>query len=107
MRARLQTAACLRTCASTSLLILLLLAGVAHAHQTSVKYIDIDRELGITLRCAPSDLNEAIGLATDATPSVAEVLRHDIAPYVQRWFTIEGCTATAPVADADDKFVRV
>jgi hypothetical protein len=97
----------LRICASTSV-VLLLLARIAYAHQTSVKYIDVDPELGVTVRCAPGDLTEPLGLPADATPSVDEVLRHkDIGPYVQQWFTFVGCSVSAPIADRDDKFVRV
>lgn len=118
MRVRLLLAACLLICATTS---------VAFAHQTSVKYIEIDRlrtpcgsaarpgeagtcnrELNITVRCAPGDVTEAIGLPADATPTVEEVLPHkQVATYVQQWFTIEGCTAAAPTLDREDKFVRV
>jgi hypothetical protein len=82
----------LRICASTSV-VLLLLTRFAYAHQTSVKYIDVDPNLGVTVRCAPSDLE---GIAPDEVPA-----------FVQRWITFEGCTLTAPVADRDDKFVRV
>lgn len=98
MRARLLLAACLLICATTS---------VAFGHQTSVKYVEIDRQLNITVRCAPGDVTEAIGLPADATPSVDEVLKPQVATHVQAWLAVENCTVGAPAIDRDDKFVRV
>ena len=76
-----------------SLLVLLLLVRSAFAHQTSVKYIDVDPELGVTVRCAPSDLE---GIAPEQQAAV-----------VQGWFAVPGCTETTPAADVDGNFIRV
>jgi hypothetical protein len=82
----------------------------AHAHQTSVKYVDLvagDDEVSITLRFAPGDVTEAMGLAADATPSQGDALAHPAVPrYVQRWIVLAGCEAGAPrVRAADASFV--
>jgi uncharacterized membrane protein YtjA (UPF0391 family) len=87
-------------------------SSTAEAHQTSVKYIDLvthDRTVNVTVKCAAGDVTEPMHLAPDAVPSVRDaVARPDVAPWVQAWFSIAGCTATAPAAaPVDDKFLAV
>jgi hypothetical protein len=84
----------------------------AFAHQTAVKYVDLaitDNGVAVELRCAASDVTEPMGLPNDATPSVTDALKHaSVAPYVQRWLVIAGCTPTTPAAVASDsKFLAI
>jgi hypothetical protein len=84
----------------------------AFAHQTSVKYVDLairDSTVNVELRCAATDVTEPMGLPTDATPTVSDALKHaSIAPYVQRWLVLAGCTTTPPTAAATDaKFLAI
>jgi hypothetical protein len=92
--------------------LLVLLPRFAIAHQTSVKYVDLairDNTVAVELRCAATDVTEPMGLAIDATPSVADALKHaTVAPYVQKWLVLAGCAASAPRAAAsDDKFLSI
>ena len=99
------------------LVILLLLARTAAAHQTSVKYVDVtidDARAAITVKVAPGDVTEALGLPADAKPSVGDAVRAPaVAPYVAHWIAVtsygRACTADAPRAapDVDGKFVAV
>jgi hypothetical protein len=84
----------------------------AFAHQTSVKYVDLaihDNVVAVELRCAATDVTEPMGLPTDATPTVGDALKHaSVAPYVQRWLVLAGCTTSAPAASAvDAKFLAI
>jgi len=84
----------------------------AFAHQTSVKYIDLaihDTTVSVELRCAATDVTEPMGLPADATPSVTEALAvAGVAPYVQHWLSLTGCTASTPRATrVDDKFIAI
>ncbi len=84
----------------------------AFAHQTSVKYVDLaihDRSVAVELRCAATDVTEPMGLPADARPTVAAALAHAaVAPYVQRWLVLAGCTADTPkAAAADAKFLAI
>src|SRR5262245_13380105 len=89
----------------------------AHAHQTSVKYVDVTvrgRTAAIQLTVAPGDVTEPLGLAPDARPSVAEALVPRVAAYVAGWVAVSAgdgppCPAGAPAAhaDADARFVVV
>jgi hypothetical protein len=74
----------------------------AHAHQTSVKYVDIfvhpmpsgqTGYVDVTVKLAAGDVTEPLGLAADAKPRVADALakQKDVALYVQRWITIDDC----------------
>lgn len=90
------------------------LTAPAAAHQTSVKYVDLtvtsDKTLAVTVKLAPSDVTEPMGLANDAKPPVADALAHPGVPaYVQGWFAIAGCTAGTPTAGPanDAAFVAV
>ena len=94
-----------------ALVILLLLARTASAHQTSVKYVDLavghGNTVSVTLRHAASDVTEPMGLPNDATPTVAAALAHTaVSPYVQRWLVLGGCTTgTAASRAFDGKFI--
>jgi hypothetical protein len=98
-----------------SLVILLLLARTAAAHQTSVKYIDVtidESSAEITVKVAPGDVTEPLGLAADSRPSVGDaVAAPAVAPYVAHWIATasygRACTSGAPHASADDKFIAV
>ena len=84
----------------------------AFAHQTSVKYVDLaidGTRVAVTLKHAGSDVTEPMGLPDDARPSVRDALAHAaVAPYVQRWLVLAGCTVDAPRAAAvDDNFMSV
>jgi len=95
------------------LLIVLLAAPAAHAHQTSVKYIDLfienDRTLEVIIRFEPGDVTEALGLPPDAKPDVVDAyLDARVPPYVQRWFSLAECSLGIPTAQpAERAFVRV
>lgn len=94
------------------LIVLLLLATPAAAHQTSIKYVDLvvrDRDVEVTLRCAPSDLNEPMQLPDTARPTANDALRvAGIPRYVQRWLVLVGCEASTPTAHVTDRtFVAV
>src|SRR5687768_13098642 len=94
------------------LVLVTLFGGLAHAHQTSVKYVELaihDSRVDVTLRCAASAGTEPMQLATDATPATADAVAHPaVASYVQRWLALQGCTASTPTARAfDAKFVDV
>jgi hypothetical protein len=89
------------------------LPGVASAHQTSVKYVDLAVDgprVTVTFRVAPGDVTEPMHLPPDARPSAADAAATPaVAPYVAHWLAIEACDATAPAARPDDdaKFVVV
>jgi len=93
-------------------LVLLAVSPRAYAHQTSVKYVDLATDgtrVAVALKCAATDVTEPIGLPADAQPTVSDALAHaTVAPYVQRWLVLAGCTTDAPHAAAvDDKFIAV
>ncbi len=95
-----------------AVLALCALANTASAHQTSVKYIDLvaaGRHGAGTVRVAPGDVTEPLGLAADAKPSVDEASTPKVAAYVADWMALTGCTASPPIAkpDEDAKFVAV
>jgi hypothetical protein len=91
----------------------------AAAHQSSIKYVDIAVAGGqamVSFTVAPADLNEAVGLAADAQPTVQEVLRAPqvAADHVARWLSLstpdgQRCIASTPAAepDRDGRFVIV
>ncbi len=85
---------------------------LAAAHQTSVKYIDLvaaGRHVAVTIRVAPGDVTEPLGLPADARPSVDDASTPKVAAYVADWLALSGCTASPPIAkpDEDAKFVAV
>jgi len=100
--------------------ILVLLARVAAAHQSSTKYVDlrIDGDRAeVTLRCAPGDVTEPMQLAPDAKPTAAAAAAAAAVPaYVASWLALRVPTANGPVAcivqnraahAEDDGFVAV
>ena len=94
-------------------------SATAHAHQTSVKYVDLvvypmpsERSgyVHVTVKLAPGDVTEPMGLPADAKPSVAEALaKKEVPLYVQRWFEIRDCEAPGipEVAPVDKGFLAV
>jgi hypothetical protein len=90
--------------------LVLALARPAAAHQTSVKYVDLDAngaELAVTFKVAAGDVTDPLGLPADARPSADEASTPDVARYVQHWLAIDGCTADVPAAHAEGSFVVV
>src|SRR5258706_310295 len=88
---------------------------VATAHQSSIKYVGLgiagDR-VDVTIKLAPGDVAEAMGLAPDAKPAPATAAAAPRVPaYVARWLAIgnpDPCAPSAPVARVDvDNFVEV
>jgi hypothetical protein len=77
----------------------------AAAHQTSVKYVDLiarEHTVDVTIKVAPGDVTDPMGLPADATPSVADALSHPrVAGFVQHWIVLVGCTAGDPAIRAD------
>ncbi len=96
-------------------------AGVARAHQTSVKYVDVTvdgRRATVRFVAAPGDLTEPLGLPADARPAVGDAITPAVATYVASWLAIgpdsgaapgPACPASAPQArpDRDARFVEV
>ncbi|HEY0195432.1 MAG TPA: HupE/UreJ family protein [Kofleriaceae bacterium] len=78
----------------------------AWAHQTSVKYVDVEldgAQLRVQLSVAPGDVTEPLGLRADARPGVAAAATPAVAAYVARWLAIgppgaPPCPATAAAA---------
>lgn len=90
--------------------VLMLVARVAAAHQTSVKYVDVrldDAMADISVKVAPGDVTEPLGLPPDAKPSVAQATTPKVAAYVAHWIAAQSygqaCTASAPQAKPDDE----
>src|SRR5438552_18624955 len=74
----------------------LLVSRVAHAHQTSVKYVDITIDgavADVAFRLAPTDLTD---LSTTAVAGWLELSSYG-----------EPCTAGAPSQHAEDKLVAI
>jgi hypothetical protein len=102
----------------------LALASRAHAHQSSIKYVDItaDRSRAtVRFTVAPADLTAPLGLPDDASPTAAAAVTPAAAAYVARWLALSvpgpgpggAGTACAPEAppraavDPDGKLVAV
>jgi len=94
----------------------MLVAGVASAHQSSTKYVELvisGTRAEVTLRCAPGDVTEPMKLAPDAKPTASAAAAAPLVPtYVASWLAIRipgaACTASAQTARAeDDGFVAV
>jgi hypothetical protein len=99
-----------------ALIVLMLVAGVASAHQSSTKYVELvisGARAEVTLRCAPGDVTEPMKLAPDAKPSASAAAAAPLVPaYVASWLAIrtpaDPCSASAQTARAeDDGFVAV
>lgn len=91
------------------LVLILAMFRIAHAHQSSTKYLDLeisgDRIL-VALRFAPGDVTEPLRLRPDATPSPARAAASPEVPrYVQRWIQIRGCTPGPATAAVDGDLV--
>jgi len=100
-------------------------AGVARAHQTSVKYVDVTvdgRRATVRFVVAPGDLTEPLGLPPDARPAVGAAVTPAVAAYVAGWLILgpdlgpdlgaapgPACSASPPQArpDRDARFVEV
>jgi len=108
------------TAIAVAIAALVALVGVvapAHAHQTSVKYVDVTVDgarAAIALTVAPGDVTEPLGLPADARPSVAEAVTAPVAAYVAGWVALgpDGgapCPAAGARAhpDPDGRFVVV
>ena len=85
--------------------VLLLIARVASAHQSSTKYLDVDTsgdDVVLSLELVPNDVTEPMKLPVDSKPSAqAAVASPAVAPYVQTW--VAGCAnkpAVTSIADA-------
>ncbi len=98
-------------------LAILACATTAHAHQSSIKYVDVTIEgaaADVAVTVAPSDLDEPLHLPSDARPSAAEAAAGPVAPFVAAWLAIgladgRACPPTPPRAhvDPDGRFVVV
>ncbi|MBV8760801.1 MAG: HupE/UreJ family protein [Deltaproteobacteria bacterium] len=93
-----------------SLLVLSLLARVAAAHQTSVKYVDVrldEATAQISVKVAPGDVTEPLGLPADAKPSVEAATTPAVAAYVAHWIAVQSygqaCAVGAPLAKPDEE----
>ncbi|HEY0252220.1 MAG TPA: hypothetical protein VGC41_11880 [Kofleriaceae bacterium] len=91
------------------LLLVIAMLGIAHAHQSSTKYLDVtaaDDRVTLTLRFAPGDVTEPMKLRPDAKPSLAEAAAAPGVPrYVQRWLEVRGCSPGAATAAIDGDLV--
>jgi hypothetical protein len=88
----------------------------AFAHQTSVKYVELDvagSDASIRFRVSPADVTEPMGLPPDARPTALEAAASPkVGPYVARWLAVSShgaCTASPPVTsiDGDARFVVI
>jgi hypothetical protein len=84
-----------------SVVILVLLARVAAAHQSSTKYVDIridGERADVTLRCIPGDVTEPMRLAPDAKPTTtAAAAAPNVPAYVASWLALRVPTDNGPV----------
>jgi hypothetical protein len=103
----------------------LALASHAHAHQSSIKYVDITADgsrATVRFTVAPADLTEPLGLPDDASPTTAAAVTPAAAAYVARWLALSisgsgsdagpagtACTPTPARAapDPDGKLIAV
>jgi hypothetical protein len=95
----------------------------AHAHQSSVKYVDITADgsrARVRLTVAPADVTAPLGVSDTAAPSVATAAVPATAAYVARWLALSlpvdggehaqgGCEPSPPqaVPDPDGKLIIV
>jgi hypothetical protein len=84
-----------------SVVILVLLARIAAAHQSSTKYVDIridGERADVTLRCIPGDVTEPMRLASDAKPTaIAAASAPNVPTYVASWLALRVPTDNGPV----------
>lgn len=91
-----------------ALAVLWVAAPPAAAHQSAVKYIDIELDgarATVRFTVSPSDVTEPLGLPPDAQPGVAAAVIPGVAEYVQRWLALAlpdgaACPASEPMAMA-------
>jgi hypothetical protein len=103
--------------AAAALAVWLAAAPRAHAHQSSIKYVDITADgsrAQVRFTVAPADVTAPLGLPDDATPSVAAAAVPAAAAYVARWLALSlpGGAACAPgparaAPDPDGKLVAM
>ena len=101
------------------LVVLLAAAGRAHAHQTSVKNVDVvvdGAAVDVRVLVAPGDVAEVAGAARDGRPTPAAIRAHAraVAELIEPWLAVgdghAACPATAPRAEMatdDARFVEV
>jgi hypothetical protein len=81
--------------------ILMLLARIAAAHQSSTKYVElrIDGDRAeVTLRCEPGDVTEPMRLAPNAKPTAtAAAAAANVPAYVASWLALRVPTENGPV----------
>ena len=87
-------------------------AGDAHAHQSSIKYVDVTVDgthATVRFTVAPTDVTEPLQLPADSRPSLEAALAPAVASYVAGWLAIADCSAGPAHAspDADHRFVVV
>jgi hypothetical protein len=85
------------------------LASPAHAHQSSIKYVDITADgsrARVRFTVAPADVTAPLGLPDDARPGVATAAVPAAAAYVARWLSLAlpdgAACAPAPARAAPD-----
>jgi len=89
--------------------VVLAISSRAHAHQSSLKYVDVTidgprAELAVTI--AASDATEPLGLADTARPTAAEAAIPAVAAYVAGWIESK-CPAGPATARVEQAFVVV
>jgi len=100
---------CGRAAGVATTLVIGLAGSPASAHQSAVKYLDLDvrgTDAVIELRFQPSDVTRPLGLADDALPTVDEALAGaaKVVPYIAPWIVVRnGATECAPSAPALDR----
>ena len=100
-----------------AVLALVVAATPAHAHQSSIKYVDVavDGSLArIAVTVAPADLVEPMGLPTDAQPTAKQAIADaHVAPYVAKWLALSiddrACLASSARTrlDPEKRFVVI
>jgi hypothetical protein len=95
--------------------------GVAHAHQSSIKYTDVTVDgagAKVRMTIAPSDVTQPLGMDEAATPTLDQAMApatlDRVTAFVASWIALRTpdgatCAITSPSAapDADGKFIDV
>jgi hypothetical protein len=92
-----------------AVLAVLAVSAPAFAHQTSVKYVELDvtgSDVAIRFRVSPADVTEPMGLPPDGKPTALEAAASPkVGPYVARWLVVSShgttCVASAPMTSVD------
>jgi hypothetical protein len=104
-----------------ALAMLVALGGVAHAHQSSIKYTDVTVDgagAKVRMTIAPSDVTQPLGMDETALPTLAQAMApatlDRVTAFVASWMAVRTpdgatCAMAAPraVPDADGTFVEV